>query len=52
MSGHIPSATYMSELITLRYGYEETVKCSSGDAGLKFTLAESGVEMGMQFAMP
>ncbi len=50
--GCIPSAAYISDPITSRYGYEETVECSSGDAGLKLAFAEGRVKMGMQSAMP
>ena len=52
MSGHVPSATYMSNPITSRYGYEETVECSSDEVGSKLALAESGVDTGMQSAIP
>ena len=52
ISGHVPSAAYISDPITSRYGYEETVECSSGDVGSKLAFTESRVEMGVQFAMP
>ncbi len=52
MSGRIPRAAYMSDLITSRYRYEETIKCSSDGVGSKLAFAESGVETGVQFAIP
>ncbi len=52
MSGCVPSAAYMSDPIASRYGYDKTVECSLDDAGSKFTFTESGVETGVQLAMP
>ncbi len=50
MSGCVPSAAYMSDVIASRYGYDKTGDLD--DAGSKFTFTESGVETGVQLAMP
>ena len=44
MSGRVPRAAYMSDLITSRYGYEETMRWSSEVAGWNCAFAGSGVD--------